>query len=359
MKIGIDISAVVYGTGVSVYTKKLVENLLLVDKKNEYVLFGGSLRRQKDLRDFVKTLKGVSFKGKVFPISPTIAHVLWNRLHVLPVERLIGKVDVFHSSDWTQPPCKANKVTTVHDLSHLKFPQNTHPKIVSVQNRRLKWIIKEVDKIIVPSNATKSDLIEIGLTENKIKVIAEAAVHKLARDAKVEKVKEKCGLKRKYLLSVGINPRKNTDRIIKAFERVRKNNDVDLVLVGHPSFINIKESNFIKILGHVSDEELAALYSGAEVLVYPSLYEGFGIPILDAFNCKTPVVTSNISSMPEVAGDAAILVDPSKVDSIEKGIMEALNDRERYVKRGLARVKKYSWEQMARQTLKVYESVYS
>ncbi|KKQ96568.1 MAG: hypothetical protein UT23_C0029G0007, partial [Candidatus Woesebacteria bacterium GW2011_GWA1_39_12] len=107
MKIAIDISQSIYGTGVSWYTRSLVENLLTLDDQNEYLLFGGSLRRLGELRKFAK--------GKYYPIPPSLADFIWNRLHVLPIENLIGEVDVFHSSDWTQPPSKAFKVTTVHD----------------------------------------------------------------------------------------------------------------------------------------------------------------------------------------------------------------------------------------------------
>lgn len=109
MRICIDVSQIVYGTGVSVYTRNLIQNLLKIDQKNEYVFFAGTLRRKADVLRFVPD-------AKVFPIPPTLADIIWNRTHVLPIEKLVGKIDVFHSSDWTQPPSNAFKVTTVHDL---------------------------------------------------------------------------------------------------------------------------------------------------------------------------------------------------------------------------------------------------
>ena len=136
MKIGIDISQVIYGTGVSTYTENLVKALLLQDKKNEYLLFGGSLRRRADLKTFVSELKG-NFESKFFPIPPTLGDILWNRLHILPIEKLVGDLDVFHSSDWTQPPSKAFKVTTVHDLIPLKFPGILIPKLSQPTKREL------------------------------------------------------------------------------------------------------------------------------------------------------------------------------------------------------------------------------
>ena len=352
MRIGIDISQIVYGTGVSAYTENLVKNLLKTDQENEYLLFAGALRRKQDiLKVFSQT--------RVFPIPPTLADIIWNRMHVFKVEKLIGKVDVFHSSDWTQPPTKAFKVTTVHDLLPLKFPKYIHPKIVSVHKRRLEWVKKEVDRIIAPSEATKEDLLHLGIAEGKIRVISEAPVYSHASRKEVDEVKRKYKIRTKYLLAVGLSPYKNTERIIKAFDLVGGGKDLKLVIAGQPDFVDIKERRGIMFVGFVPDTELAALYTGAEVLVFPSLYEGFGLPILDAFNCRTPVVTSNLSSMPEVAGDAAVLVDPYDANSIAEGIEKVLRGKKGFVDRGTKRVKEFSWQKTAEETLKVYGESHS
>ena len=139
MKICIDISAVPYETGVSWYTRHLVSKLLEIDKTNEYILFGGSFRRKEDLRKYHITVPGNSV-SKFYTFPPTLADLVWNRLHKLPIERFVGKIDVFHSSDWTQPPSNAYKVTTIHDLVPIRFPKMSDPKIVSVHKRRLKWV---------------------------------------------------------------------------------------------------------------------------------------------------------------------------------------------------------------------------
>lgn len=353
MIIGIDISAVLYGTGVSRYTENLIKNLLLVDKENEYVLYGGSFRRRNEFVKFASKLHG-NFKSKFFFFPPTLADIVWNRIHKFKVEKLVGKIDVFHSSDWTQPPSKAFKVTTVHDLIPLKFPKFIHPKIVSVHKRRFEWIKKEVDRVIVPSEATKEDLLVYGIPKEKIRVIPEAPVHSLVKPATMENVKRKYKLRTKYLLAVGVSPYKNTERIIKAFDLVGGGKDLKLVVAGRPNFVDINERRGVMFVGSVSDAELSALYTGAEALVFPSLYEGYGLPILDAFNCKTPVVTSNISSMPEVAGDAAVLVDPYDVNSIVEGIKTALNQPKTLIAKGIARVKQFSWQKTAGETLNVY-----
>lgn len=355
MRIAIDISQVVYETGVSTYTRNLVHWLLKIDKNNSYLLFAGTLRRRKDIDKYVSTLEG-NFKFRILPMFPTLADIIWNKFHLLKIESLLGKIDVLHSSDWTQPPSKAQKVTTIHDLVPIKYPKLSHPKIVSVHKRRFKWVKNEVDSIIVPSETTRDDLVKLGISKDRIVAIPEAPgpVFKPASKNKISKIKRKYRISRKYLISIGIAPRKNTERIIDAFEKVRAGEGLSLVLVGEPK-LEISERRGVKIIGHVPLEDLPSLYSGSEALVYPSLYEGFGLPILEAFSCKTPVVTSNIGSMKEVSGNAAVLVDPYSVDSLRWGLEKVLNNQKKYVERGTERAKRYSWEKNARETLKVYE----
>ncbi len=357
MKIGIDISQIVYGTGVSVYTKELVRNLLAIDREDEYVLFGGSLRQVSSIKNYVLSIKG-NFETKFFPFSPTLVDFVWNRLHIFSVEKLIGKVDVFHSSDWTQPPTDAFKVTTVHDLAPLKYPKLTHPKIVSVHKRRLYWVINEVNKIIVPSRITKDDLIKIGGKEERIVVIPEAAgeVFKPQSEEAISAVKARYGIKEDYIMTVGYGERKNTKRLIEAYEKVKRKN-LKLVVVGGARKHSLERG--VTYTGYVSDNDLAALYSGSRGLVYPSIYEGFGLPILQAFACGVAVVTSKGTAMEEVAGEAAVLVDADSVTSISEGIDEILVRPSMWRKKGLKRIKDFSWEKTTRETLKVYREASS
>ena len=174
MKIGIDVSQIVYeGTGVSAFIEKLVEDLLRVDNKNEYVLFFSSLR--KNLKSQISNLKSTSrnLKIKTFRFPPSILDFLWNKLHILPVEWLIGDVDIFITSDWTEPPVvKAKKATILYDLIVYKYPQETDKKIVEVQKRKLKWVKKESKMIFCISESTKRDVIEIlKIPESRLKVI--------------------------------------------------------------------------------------------------------------------------------------------------------------------------------------------
>ncbi len=356
MRIAIDVSQVVYGTGVSIYTSNLVRNLMAIDRENEYVLFGGTLRRKRDILSIFPS-------ARVFPIPPTLADLVWNKLRLFPIEKLIGNVDVLHTSDWSEPRSLAFKVTTVHDLAPFLYP-NLFPRdllrnIVNTHKTRLALVKQESARIIVPTMATRNDLIKLGFDVGTIRVIPEAAsdIFKRVEIADILNIKKKYKIHRKYLLGVGIDPRKNTERIIKAFEHASAGKDVKLVFVGQPKYIKIRETRNIRILGRVDMKDLPALYSGAEALVYPSLYEGFGLPILEAMACGCPVITSNISSMAEVAGDAAVLVDPESVDSIKEGIEKALRGVKSYVEKGYKRASEFSWEKTARQTLEVYKEV--
>ncbi len=356
MRIGIDISQVIYQTGVSVYTENLLRNLLQIDSENEYLLFGGSLRRIGQLQEFAKELRG-NFQTKLTCIPPSLADFIGNTLHLPEIETLIGKVDVYHSSDWAQFASSARKVTTVHDLAPIFLPKFTNEKIRETHKRRLKWVVSEVDRVIVPSKSTKEGLVKIGVKSDRIKIIPEApdAIFMPQPSQAIFGLKAKYKINGRYILGVGVGPRKNTQRLIDAYLKA-KTSDLKLVLVGLPLDKTFHARGVI-FTGHVPKQDLPAFYSGAEALAYPSLYEGFGLPILEAFACGCPVVTSNISSMPEVAGNAAILVDPHDTDSIAEGIKKSLRSRVGLSRKGLSRVKKFSWRKAAFDTLSIYKEL--
>lgn len=348
MKIAIDISQIVYGTGVSTYTRNLLSSLLSIDRENEYIPFAGAFRRRGEILNAFPN-------SKIFPIPPILADIIWNRLHAFPIEKLIGDIDVLHTSDWTEPPTDAFKVTTVHDLYPLKFPRMVHTKILEVHRRKLYWVRKEAKRIIVPSLSTKNDLTGLGFDESIIRVIPEAPALTRPSDEAIAEVKRKYNIREDYLISIGITPLKNTSRIIKAFRMASVGKDLKLILAGRPNNIKIGPERNVRMLGHIPQADLAALLSGSRGLIFASLYEGYGIPILDAFNCGVPVVTSNIASMPEVAGNAAVLVDPTSTDSIAEGITRIVRGSKGLVDKGNIRIKDFSWEKTARETLNVYK----
>lgn len=361
MKIGIDISQIVYQTGVSVYTENLVEGLSKIDEDNEYKLFAGSLRRRRDIQKFLKRLNNKNFRAVVYPLPPTFLDFLWNKLHVFEIDNLIGEVDIFHSSDWTQPPSRSKKVTTIHDLTPILYPKWSLPKIIDTQKRRLSWVKNDVDCIIVPTEFTKKDLVQLGFSSRSAIVIPEApeAIFKPSSKRDVDKIKKKFNIKDRFILSVGVSPRKNINNTVKAFMKIKKTEkNLQLLIVGH-KYIDINVSEGVIFTGHVEKDDLPHLYSAAETFLYPSLYEGFGLPILESMSCGTPVVTSNRSSMKEVAANAAVLVDPENVNDIVAGLISCMKNKNKWSELGSKRVIKFSWGKTANLTLETYQKTVS
>ena len=171
MKIAIDISQIIYGTGVSVYTRNLVSHLVKLYPHNEFLLFGGSLRRRRELSIFTNRLK---IKSKFYSMPPKFVDLLWNTFHIHPIEKIIGQVDVVHTSDWAEPPSQLPKVTTVHDLIPFKYPHTTEGGVRVAHKKRLAWVNKESAVILAVSQSTKVDLIDLlKIDEERIVVTPE------------------------------------------------------------------------------------------------------------------------------------------------------------------------------------------
>ena len=376
MKIGIDISQIVYeGTGVATYTRELVKSLVKVGDKDEFILFGSSLRLRRPLKEFLTSLPKENVKGKFSFLPPKLLEFLWNGVHLFPVENLVGEVDIFHSSDWLEPPTKkAKKVTTIHDLTVYKYPETFFARgghdIVKNQKRKLFFAKQECDLIICVSETTKQDAMEIlKIPEKKLKVIYEApdSIYFPRNQDEVEKVKNKFKINGDYLLCVGTRePRKNIDRVLMAFAEIsRAYPELSLIIAGKYGWgeekLKVKSEKLkVRILGFVEKEDLAGLYSGAKAFVYPSLYEGFGLPILEAMACGCPVITSNIGSMKELAAGFSILVNPQNTDSIADNILKLLKNsklRQELKIKGLKRAGEFSWKKTALQTLNLYHSL--
>ena len=253
MKIAIDLSQIIYGTGVSHYRENLVRNLLKIDSKNEYVLYAGSLRRKQDILNFFP-------QTKVFPIPPRLAHFVWNKLHILPIEKLIGQVDVIHTSDWAEPPSALPKITTIHDLVPLVLPKFTPKIIVETHKDRLKWVSKESRRIIAPSLATKEDLIKLGINEDKITVIYEAPNFSKATSSEVEAVKKKYSIHEDYIIMIGTNPRKNIERSVKAFHLAKHGKNLKLLIIGENKGLRLEDERGVRFLGFVSTSDLSSLF---------------------------------------------------------------------------------------------------
>lgn len=335
IRVGLDVSQTAHAGGVSVYTRNLALELSKI-KNLEMVFFYSSLRQPE--RTGLR-------KVKKYKLPPTLFEILFNKIRSVPIEKFIGDVDIFHSSDWTQPPSKAKKVTTYHDLIPILYPQLSHPKVVEVQRRRLRIVEKEIDMVIAVSDSTKKDLLEhTSIPEEKITVIYEGVdpqFEKLDKN-EVEQFRKKHNLPQNFVLAIGgVGSIRNLKRIKEACKKL------DLVISG-------------ETIPFLPFEELPLLYNSASVLLYPSFYGGFGLPILEAFACGIPVITSSISSFPEAGGEAAEYVNPESVVDIENKLNLVLNNqkkREEMIKKGLDQVKKFSWEKCAKETLEVYQDL--
>jgi glycosyltransferase involved in cell wall biosynthesis len=265
----------------------------------------------------------------------------------------------------------------VHDLGFLAYPEAHR----AAERRYLAWSTgwnaRRSTAVLADSAATRADLVrQYGVAESKVHVVHLGRDESLVpvRDRQVlEETRARVGIGQRYLLCVGtLQPRKNLSRVVEAFARLAARPellDVQLVLAGKRGWLYEELFSQVgrrglegRVLfpGYVDEADLAALYSGALVYIYPSLYEGFGIPVLEAQACGVPVMTSNNSSLPEVAGDAALLVDPTDVDAIADAMLRLATDdalRAELVQRGFENVKRFSWEKCARETLAVLESV--
>lgn len=360
MKIAIDISQAVYGTGVSVYTKNLVSSLVANFPQEDFLLFGGSLRRRDDLKKIARRLKA---KSVIHPYPPRLMDFIWNSLHVLPVEKIVGQVDLIHTSDWAEPPSALPKVTTVHDLVPFKFPQTSSDNVRQAHKKRLAWVARESSAVITVSQSTKKDLIQIlKIPEEKIHVTYEGVESFFSPQppAIVDAIKRKYHLKGDYLFSLStLEPRKNQDRLIQAYTQLKdKYPDLKLLLAGKTGWgEKIKPVDGVIMPGFVPDADLPALYSGCIAFPFPSLYEGFGLSPLQAMACGAAVVTSNVSSLPEVVDKAGILVDPESVKSIKAGIIKAIKNRADLREKSLKRASKFTWEETAKKTHQVYQQV--
>jgi len=362
MKIAIDISQAIYGTGVSVYTKNLAASLVKLFPDDEYILFGGSLRRVGELKLLAKKIKGTS---KIFPFPPTLMDFIWNSLHILPIEKLIGEVDIIHTSDWTEPPSKLPKVTTVHDLIPFKFPQTTTESIRNTHKKRLAWVMRESEKIIAVSQSTKEDLISIlKIPEEKITVIPEGVEERYSPQSIdiQEIIKKRYKINEDFIFTLStLEPRKNQAKLIKAFNIVRETfPNLQLIIGGKTGWGEIPQAaEGVLMPGYIPDSDLPGLYSSCLAFVLPSIYEGFGLSPLQAMACGASVAVSNTSSLPEVVGEAGVLFDPESVESIAAGIIEAIKNRRILKEKSIVQASKFTWEKTAIETYKIYQEVLS
>jgi len=377
MRIGIDIRTLMDAqySGVSEYTFNLIKEILRLDNHNEYRLFYNSFGDCLNIPEFKE--KNVKLVKYNYPNK--ILNYLFFKIFNYPKIDKELEVDIFFMPhiNFIGKSSASKSLVTIHDLSFLKYPEffswrkNFWHKMVNV-----KKLIKRFNIVIAVSENTKRDIIELcGVNENRVKVIYPGLNNEfinieMASD-KLAEIKTKYGLSDKYILYLGtIEPRKNVDGIIKAFNQLRVNNlelrDYKLVIAGGKGWKskNIYEEweksefkNDIKFLGYIDDKEKIYLYKLASVFIYPSFYEGFGFPPLEAMASGVPVIASYAASLPEVAGGAALMVNPYNINDMTRALKEILTDqnlKNKLIEQGLEQVKKFSWKNTAREYLKIF-----
>jgi len=341
---------------------QLLRAIYNIDKKNEYFIF----LPEKPTSDMPKESKNwhyVVFSGKLWTLVG-LSRRLWNYRN---------KVDVFFSPTHYLPFSTTRpSVIAILDISYLHFPQLFKKRDLYQLKLWGRYSLGKARRIITISKSSKNDIIKAyGVLEDKISVVYPGI--KIGKDSKSEMrtstLKEKFGIDEDFILFVGtLQPRKNIEKLIEAFSML-KNKNIILVVVGKKGWMFEKimsapqkfgVSDRVKFLHSVTDEELPIFYKNAMCFVLPSLYEGFGLPVLEAMQYGCPVLTSNVSSLPEAGGDAAIYFDPQSVEDMAEKINRVVSSqktREEMVKKGLEQIKKFSWEKSAEKTIKLLEEV--
>jgi glycosyltransferase involved in cell wall biosynthesis len=384
MRIGIDARTILNpekgeAIGVGHYTYQLIKNLLELDKQNEYVLFFDFHVREKDVKKFSKP----NVKIKFYPCSDYKKYLPGDYSEILGTAILNKeKLDVLHvTSPHSRIPMgyRGKSIVTFHDLSIYRIPQ-CYPKVSSTKERAVYSLMSgKADKIIAVSQSTKKDVEEIfKIPSEKIKVIYSGLDKRFLEESKIDgqKVLEKYGITKKYILFLGtLEPSKNIARLLEAFAKFKEiskgNNpkfEYQLILAGKRGWLSKEYPQIIKDLGigkdviftgYIIGDELVPLFKNAQFFVMPSLYEGFGMTILEAFATGTLAIVSEVSSLPEIAGDAAYFINPLSVKEITEALLKFSQDenlRNEYKLKGLEQVKKFDWQKTARETLDVYES---
>jgi glycosyltransferase involved in cell wall biosynthesis len=370
LRIGIDARTTLSPkTGDRTYTLNLVRALARMDAENEYFLL----------------LDRAPPPG-LLPDAPNFHHVVlptfwgrWWTMVQVPLFARRAALDVLHVQYITPLVCSARVVTAIHDVSFAVLPETFPLKDRLLLNLFVPLSASSASKVLTLSESSKRDLIErLGVSPEKI-VITPCGVDETMRRVEdpqsIADVLRRYGITPPFILSVGLlQPRKNLPRVVEAFARLRERRpDLPQRLViggrvgwGVEPLMNrvraLRLENAVHFAGYVADEDLPALYSAADLFVYPSLYEGFGLPPLEAMACGAPVVTSNVSSLPEVVGDAALMVNPLDVEAMAAAMEQILTDstlRQTLTARGGERARAFTWERMARRTLEVYRAVSS
>jgi glycosyltransferase involved in cell wall biosynthesis len=374
MRIAVDARMGHTRVGMGVYVSGLISHLGEIDRENEYFI---TVHKRKNA-DFVPVQENFAVWETSISYENHLTRDAWEQAY-LPLKLHKAKIDVYHGPNYVLPIfAKNGMVLTIYDMT-LFATQDWYNPISRFRTQRLlKISAGKAQKIIAGSENSKRDIIKIlGVPEEKVRVIYIGidGMYKPINDQhQLDSVKIRSGITNRFILHVGsLNPRKNIPRLIEAYNRLPPDirQEYQLVIAGKSGwkadevFAEVKQIGLedkVVFTGFMGDNDLPVLMNGADLLAFPSLYEGFGIPPLEAMACGTPVIASNTSSIPEVVGDAALLFDPYNVEEMANAIYRALTDerlRNELRQKGFEHVKQFSWERAARETLAVYEEVYN
>jgi glycosyltransferase involved in cell wall biosynthesis len=356
--------------GIGTYVRNLVGELARQDDDTEYVI----LCRGDDC-EYVRSL-GPRFEALV----ERAGNYSVREQMSVPLALSRARVDLFHAPHYVVSPLtRCRYVVTIHDCIHLRFPQYLPNRVAHLYARTMmRMAARRAERILTVSQASKDDILHyLGVPAGKVEVIYNALDERLAMtptETDVARVRERYLLTSPFILYAGnIKPHKNVDRLIEAYSILRRRgvDGVKLLIIGdeiskYPNMRRLVHRfqlhQHVRFLGFVPDAMLAVLYRLAGVFVFPSLYEGFGLPPLEAMAAGTPVITSNVSSLPEVVGDAAVLIDPMDAGAIADAMVRVLNDdalRKTLICRGRERVKSFSWERSVARVREVYGEIVS
>ncbi len=367
MKIGID-ARKIRDFGIGNYLRQLL--IRLPDHDNEYCIF----HYPEDAECIPHESPNISL---VRENSPKYS---LQELFVLPLKMAAQQLDLFHAPHYTLPPIRPCKgIVTIHDVIHLRFPGNLPHPAACYYARGIMWAAaRSAKKVLTVSECSKQDIIHyLGVPEQKIEVIYNGitprseAIERIRNPESRETLRQQFGISRKYLLFLSnFMPHKNFETLIKACSLLKHRRQLDacLVLAGKNDKLRSqlqalisseKMTEDVLLTGFVEPELIPALYANAELFVYPSLYEGFGLQALEAMNYDIPVAISNVSALPEIAGDAAITFNPESVEDMAAAIFKILSDpglQAALLEKGRARVQTFSWTTAAERTLEVYQA---
>lgn len=352
------------GAGIGRYTRELVQALGRLDTTTTYTLLvRGDIRVAGSVDGFP-----ANFRLRRIPIANRTFLRLWRTGVPLAGEWLAGAADVYYSPDFTLPPLRGGRAAvTIHDLSFLRVPETADAGLRAYLSAAVPRAVTRADHVFADSAHTRQDLIDLlGVPPDRISVLLSATSPHFRRvedAAALAEVRARYGLDGPFILGLGtLEPRKNLARLMEAFARLRAEGVAHhLILVGgrgwldDPIFAHVERLGLrdsARFLGYVPDADLPALYSLADAFAFPSLYEGFGLPPLEALACGTPTVVSDTSSLPEVVGDAALLVPPTDVDALAAALRRLLDDAAlgaRLRVAGPSRAASFSWDTAARQ----------